>query len=174
MRFLRTAAVVLALVFTLATSATPAFGQQKQTSESFWATGNTFLSWCDEDGANLAQLSSTDKQTWITLCNVWVSGVSLGSQVVQQLRPEPTVSREVQELNDEELKRLKKLGLRPGSILRYPRGNLCIPSSAPTNQLRLVVVRWMKTNPAQLGWDAATLTYAALADTYACPAKKGG
>jgi hypothetical protein len=161
--------IVLVLVFTLTI---PAFGQQNQDSKSFWETGNAFLDQCDEDNAFFIQLPPKDKQTWILICNLWIQGIRQGIEMTQQIRPEPPPpSPAAQKYSKEVHKFNEKYGIEPS--FSVPAGNMCVPGDVTVNQLRLVVVQWMKTNPTKLGQHGALLTYAALTNTYACPVKKG-
>lgn len=170
MRFLKVMTVVLALALTLTIQV---FGQQKQDSTALWETGNDFLSRCDESSADFAQLSANDKLTWTFGCDVWIQGIRQGIEMIQQIRPEPApASPEAEKYNRDYLEFLKKkYGIDPA--FSSPSRNMCIPDNVTVNQLRLVVVQWMKANPTKLGQYGAWLTYAALTNTYACPVKKG-
>jgi len=170
--FFKAMMVALVLVFTLTA---PTFGQN-QTSQAFWETGNTFLSRCDESSADFAQLAAKDKQTWTVVCNFWILGIRQGIEMTQQIRPEPApASPAVQKALEEHAKAVQEatedLGIKPA--FSTPSGNMCIPDDVTINQLRLVVVQWMKSNPTKLGQHGAWLAYVALTNTYACPVKKG-
>jgi len=169
-RFFKIMTVVLALAFTLAMQA---FGQQNHNSKTFWETGNAFLDRCDENSADFAQLPAKDKPTWTFACDVWIQGIRQGIEMTQQIRPESApASPEAEKYNREYQGFLKKkFGIDPD--FSTPSGNMCIPDSETVNQLRLVVVQWMKANPTKLGQHGAWLTYTALTNTYACPVKKG-
>jgi hypothetical protein len=169
-RFFKTMRVVLVLACTLTK---PAFGQQNQDFKVFWETGNAFLNRCDENSADFAQLPAKDKQTWAFVCDFWIQGIRQGIEMTQQIRPEPAPASPAAQKDAKEYQRfLKKYGFDPD--FSTPSGNMCIPDDVTVNQLRLVVVQWMKANPTKLGQHGAWLTYAALTNTYACPVKKGG
>ena len=158
------------LAFTLTI---PAFGQQNQDSKAFWETGNSFLDRCDENNVDFAQLSTKDKQTWTFVCDFWIQGIRQGIEMTQQIRPEPPPPSPVaQRLDQAKEENFKKLGFDPAFSI--PSSNMCIPEDVTINQLRLVVVQWMKANPTKLGQHGSWLTFAALTNTYACPVKKGG
>jgi hypothetical protein len=97
---------------------------------------------------------------------MWIRGIRQGVEVFQQIRP-PKVSSAA-ELNAGKAysEHLTKLGIVPALIL--PDGDICIPDDVANDQLRLVVVRWMKDNPTKLGQHGAFLVFAALASTYQC------
>ena len=170
LRFFKTMIIVLALAFTLTIQA---FGHQRQDSKAFWETGNAFLNRCDENNADFAQLSAKDKQTWTLMCSLSIQGIRQGIEMTQQIRQETApASRAAQKYDKEYEEFLKKqYGIDPD--FSFPSGNMCIPDEVTVNQLRLVVVQWMKTNPTMLAQHAAWLTYAALTNTYVCPVKKG-
>ena len=147
MRFFKIMMIVLVLAFTLTIQA---FGQQSQDSKAFWETGNAFLNRCDENNADFAQLSANDKQ-WVTIaCDYWLEGIRQGIEMIQQIRPEPAPTSPLAEkYNKEYLEFLKKqYGIDPD--FSTPSGNMCIPHDVTINQLRLVVVQWMKSNPTKL------------------------
>jgi len=154
-------------------SAAPTLGRQNQNSQpAFWESGNAFLNRCDENTADFAQLSAQDKQWWISMCDSWIQGIRQGIEMTQQIRPkESTTSPAVEKHNKETVELLKKqYGIEPSFFT--PFGNTCIPEKVTVNQLRLVVVQWMKANPTKLGEHGAWLVYAALTNTYACASKK--
>lgn len=157
-----------------AMSAVPMLAQQNKNAQpTLWESGNAFLSNCDENGADFAQLSPRDKQTWILVCDVWVQGIAQGIGVTQQYRPEPPAPPPaILKQNKQEAEYLQKM-LGPGAAISTPNGNMCIPSDVTSNQLRLVVVQWMKANPTTLGNHGARLVYAALTNTYVCASEKG-
>lgn len=164
---------VTAILWVLVMSAAPALGQQSQTSQpAFWESGNAFLNRCDENTADFAQLSAQDKQSWILMCDFWLQGIRQGIEMTQQIRPkEPTTSPAVEKQNKETTALLKKqYGIEPS--ISTPFGNMCVPEDVTVNQLRLVVVQWMKSNPTKLGKHGAWLVYAALTNTYTCASKK--
>jgi hypothetical protein len=163
--------IVIVVVFALTI---PTLGQQNQDSKVFWDTGNTFLSRCDENNADFAQLPAKDKQMWTLVCNFWILGIRQGIEMTQQIRPEPPPPSPAAQKYDKEYQEFlkKQYGIDPA--FDAPSGNVCIPEDVTVNQLRLVVVQWMKANPTKLGQHGAWLTYAALTNTYACPVKKGG
>lgn len=146
--------------------------QQTQSSQSaFWETGNAFLSHCDENNAvDFAQFSAKDKQEWILICDFWIMGVRQGIEMTQQIRPEQPTSSAQQAYNSELNKYLESLGIKPG--FSTPTENMCIPEDITVNQLRLVVVQWMKANPTTLSEHGAWLVYAALTNTYRCPSAR--
>jgi len=174
-RVFRAMTVGLILAFTLTI---PALGQQNQDSKAFWETGNSFLDRCDENNADFALLSAKDKQTWTLVCNFWILGIRQGIEMTQQIRPEPAptspAAQKHDQKHDQEYQEFlkKQFGIDPA--FSTPSGNTCIPDGVTINQLRLVVVQWMKANPTKLGQHGSWLTYAALTNTYACPVKKGG
>ncbi len=170
MRAFMTLTIGLVLVFTLTK---PTLGQQTQDSSAFWETGNSFLGRCDENSANFAQLSAKDKQTWTLVCDFWIQGVRQGIEMAQQIRPEPAPTSSTAKKYDQEYQEFlkKQYGIDPSFSI--PTGNMCVPEGVTINQLRLVVVQWMKVNPTKLGQQGSWLTYAALTNTYPCPVKKG-
>jgi hypothetical protein len=169
MRFFKTMTVVLALVFSLTV---PAFGQKNQDSKVFWESGNDFLNRCDENSADFAQLPAKDKQTWILVCDFWIQGIRQGTEMTQQVRPEPAPASPTAQKHDEEYQGFLKrhYGIEPDFSISS--ANICIPDDVTVNQLRLVVVQWMKANPTKLGQHGAWLTYAALTRSYCTTLRK--
>ena len=94
--------------------------------------------------------------------------------MTQQIRSDTAPASPMAQKHDKEYQEFlkKHYGIDPDFYT--PSGNMCIPDEVTVNQLRLVVVQWMKTNPTRLDQHAAWLTYAALTNAYVCPAKKGG
>jgi len=161
-----------AILWVLVVSAAPTLAQQNQDSQpAFWESGNAFLSRCDESTADFAQLSPQDKQSWILMCDFWIEGIRQGIEMTQQIRPDPANSPAAEKQNKEmtELPK-KRYGIEP--VFSTPFGNICVPENVTVNQLRLVAVQWMKSNPTKLGEHGAWLAYAALTNTYACAGKK--
>jgi hypothetical protein len=168
-RFLTAITVALVLVSTLTIQAS---GQQNEDPQAFWETGNSFLNRCDENSVDFAQLTAKEKQTWIYVCDFWIQGIRQGIEMAQQIRPElPRPSPAAEKFAEQTQEFNKKFGFKPD--FSVPSGNMCIPEDVAVNQLRLVVVQWMKTNPTKLGQHGAWLTYAALTSTYDCTLKKG-
>lgn len=158
---------VLVLVFTVAILT---LGQQKEASPAIWESGNAFLSQCGESNAAFAQLSANEKLTSVVVCDSWMAGVRQGIEMTQQMRPLVPDSPAVQKQNRETVEDLKKRGIEPA--FSTPN-NMCIPDGVTIDQLRLVVLQWMKANPTKLDQHGAWLTYAALTNTYPCPVKEG-
>lgn len=161
--FFKAMTALLVVAFTLAI---PALGQQKEASQAIWESGNVFLRQCDDNNADFAQLSAREKQVSILVCDFWVEGIRQGIEMVQQERPATPVSPAVQKENKAYVEDLKKEGIEP----LYTH-SMCIPNDVTVDQLRLVVLQWMKANPTKLDQHGALLTYAALSGTYPCPVK---
>lgn len=130
----------------------PSLGQaQNQKSQpGIWESGNVFLQYCDETNTDFVRLFSQDKQMLTVVCNFWVLGIRQGIEMSQEVRPEPPAPPPaIVKQNKEQADRLEKL-FGPGSWIDTPARNMCIPNDVTPNQLRLVVIQWMKANPTKL------------------------
>jgi Rap1a immunity proteins len=152
-----------------------------QTSDKdvlFWASdGNSLLRNCDETAPGFPSGSAASQ---FVQCDFWIAGMMQGVELSQQLDVDPLRSKaatvlpppaQAQEERDKAnldfAKELSKLGIQGVAI---PDADMCIPATVPVDQLRRVIIKWLKDNPTKLNQEAAMLTFAALRNTYACTA----
>jgi hypothetical protein len=146
----------------------------------FWASdGNSLLRNCDEASPGFP--TGAVARQYLIYCDSWITGIRQGIELtestdVDALRskvkltpPSPEVEK-LEEANSKAsldlLKEVEKMGVTP---VATPDADMCIPLSVPPDQSRLVVIKWLKDNPKQLGQPASLLAFAALRNTYPCP-----
>lgn len=157
--------MILCITFLISVSA---LAQEK--SPILWDSGDAFLSHCDETNPRWIALSwsTSERAEELNICHLWLVGFMQGIEVLQQLRPAPKPSAAEIKVGADYEKFLKdKFGISPD--LTFDPKNICIPETATNEQLRLVVVKWMKEHPNKLGQHASYLAYAALQSAYLCP-----
>ena len=148
---------------------------------AFWASdGNSVLRNCDGASPGFPTGAFVARQ-YLIYCDSWITGIRQGIELteltdVDALRskvkltpPSPEVEK-LEEANSKAsldlLKEVEKMGVTP---VATPDADMCIPLSVPPDQSRLVVIKWLKDNPKQLGQPASLLAFAALRNTYPCP-----
>jgi Rap1a immunity proteins len=155
------------IVAALLISALSASAQKSSTA--LWETGNSFLAQCDESNPHWAALQwdAANKATQLNICSLWLTGFRQGIELLQQIRPFRAPSTAEAKANTEHDEYLKKqYGIMPD--LAFTEENICIPEDVTNDQLRLVVIRWMKDNPTKLTQHATFVGYSALQSAYAC------
>jgi len=154
------------IVLALLTSGT-CLAQQKPLFES----GNAFLQNCDDSSpAWITTYSTHDaKVTQELVCTVYLLGFRQGMEVTEQINPidHPKLSAAEKKQAEARVTEVQKL-LGDSKPLMIPSSNVCIPDSVTNDQIRLVVVKWMKDHPELLNMHAAHLTFAAITSTWPC------
>jgi hypothetical protein len=141
---------------------------QKQ-STTLWESGNAFLVHCDESNPQWIALhwDTANRAAQLNACALWLTGFRQGVELLQQLRPPKSPSAAEARANKEDAQFLEKqYGIKPN--LEFNLENICIAEDITNDQLRLVVIRWMKDNPTKLTQHGAFLAYAALQSAYPC------
>jgi Ssp1 endopeptidase immunity protein Rap1a len=154
------ALIVIALLLSSAVSA-----PSDSAGDDFnaWKNGNNFLRSCDGASSHRLGMRPADSQLFDGLCAVWLTGVRQGMEVEDQFRPKHVSTDEASARA--EIDYYKKLGIKG---LELPNENACIPEEVPNDQLKLVVIKYMKDHPGLLNMHAAVLTVAAIKNEWPC------
>ena len=160
--------IVRRLIVTLLFLVLASILSSAQDKAPMWSSGNAFLRACDASspiwiGSNWR---ANDRSMWLMNCDTWVTGVRQGMEVLQQMRPPEQLSPEKKKAEEAQERELEKEGIKP--MLSMPNKNVCIPENVTNEQLRFVVIKWMKDHPEALAQHAAFLTVAAITSTYPC------
>lgn len=161
----------------------PVVKAQQSEQKPLWSSGNDFLHWCDEtDPLPPAQMLTVKLPTNVEwqlrsgVCDTWINGIAEGIEASEQFRPTPDypADPEIIELEKERAKSLEDLSKTLGlSELSFKNDYFCLSDGVPTDQLRHVVIKWLKDHPTKLTEQGGLLVYAALKDTYNCTKKPG-
>ncbi|MDE3168684.1 MAG: hypothetical protein KGL75_00970 [Acidobacteriota bacterium] len=144
-----------------------------------WAgDGNNFLSHCDETDA-LFPTSKMARVNALIPCDSWITGLAEGIILTQKTDVDPLRSKvgllspeakKLLEANQEAAARIAtQLEAMGAEKVSTPDSDMCLSPSIPVDQLRRVIIKWMKDNPKLLNQNPAELAFAALRNTYPCP-----
>ena len=165
----------------LAAFGAPALHSQSGDAASVlpWAgDGNNFLSHCDETNA-LFPASEMARVNALIPCDSWITGLAEGSILKMKTDVDPLRSKvgllspeakKLIEANQEAAAHIAaQLDAMGAERISTPDSDMCLSPSIPVDQLRRVIIKWMKDNPKLLNQKAAELAFAALRNTYPCP-----
>jgi hypothetical protein len=141
---------------------------------AFYHSGNDFLSHCDDSSVYMLSLNRSGKELWAVVCNYWAAGVMQGMAIEDNIRPEQTVSggnaKTQQMLRDNEEAFKNAMAAQGIKALSYPDGDVCVPDDVTNDQIKMVIIAYMKAHPGELTRGAASLAIAAFKTGWVCKA----
>lgn len=161
--------LMLSLALVIAILSGAALAQSKG---AMWVSGNALLANCDETSPTWVGngfRDPTDRSGLLLTCSLWLTGLRQGVDLLQQfrpaVRPSPAEGKQVE-------KRVKEMKSGGQKFFALPNADACIPHDVTNDQLRLVVIKWMRDHPTELTEHGALLAYSAIVLTYPCETKK--
>lgn len=151
------------------------------TTSLLWSgDGNNFLARCDETDS-LFPASQAARINGMITCDSWIAGLAEGILLTQTTDVDPLrselglLSADAKKLiaaNQEAAANIAaQLNASGAEQIATPDADMCLSSSIPIDQIRRVVIKWMKDNPKNLNQSTPLLVFAALKNVYPCQSK---